>query len=309
METPILIHIEGLVGRHFFQSPKLGLVGLWKDHAAQLGIQTISMGIRIRRTYLWHLIMIPLWMIPYSSIYHILSLCRYVSFFSLSLYLYIIYIRVCLTVGYPKLVDHHSFPLIDHKWGIYHDFPWYTMIYSIPHFHSDPYCLAMPQSYPHLAHPTDHHRPPSRACCHSDPLDCDWRLMCFWEIPVLQNGGIAGVPPGKLTLGPWKSPIFNGQQSSKPYLAGSMLIYQRVHVQIEHHPTSGNINSNISSKRYFFKWCSKSPKWDIYQALFWNGTLNINKLPRPSVCQKLCLTPYVLVLLVAIFWVVFGGSR
>ena len=31
-----------------------------------------------------------------------------------------------------------------------------------------------------------------------------------------------------------------------------------------HHPNIGDIISN----RYFFKWCSKSPKWDIYQTLF-----------------------------------------
>ena len=31
-----------------------------------------------------------------------------------------------------------------------------------------------------------------------------------------------------------------------------------------HHPNIGDIISN----RYFFKWCSKSLKWDIYQTLF-----------------------------------------
>ena len=34
--------------------------------------------------------------------------------------------------------------------------------------------------------------------------------------------------PGKLTVWPWKSPIYSGNYSSNPYLAGSMLVYWRV---------------------------------------------------------------------------------
>ena len=36
---------------------------------------------------------------------------------------------------------------------------------------------------------------------------------------------------------------------------------------VSHHPTIGEIISN----RYLFRWCSKSPKRDIYQPLFLHG--------------------------------------